>query len=581
MSFTISDTLLSRLSMTAVSLSGLAGLASAQFDFSIDWHSVTVGVPDSFTGTPITEGDILTPVTGIPALGPLPTPGITISAGPGGLGLPGWAACVGHPGGTPGLVEVDAFSYGKDYPMNDGSIAPGYPGDYLFSTDEFARGYIGPPFPPDLTTESPVVDHPADCWRNVMPMPPGPLPPMAFLAGHTGIVDGDGLPSGSGFAYPGTGLIEPDVMGFPNIGDNLDAVNWIDPNGGAPWPVYFSLDDGIFDPLSGVPGTNSAATMGVTGADIMVTNFPGGPPVLWAWANQLGLNLTGGPDDLDALAIWENGTGFFEPSKMPYDWLTGQTDMVLFSVRRGSAVIGMPDSIFGIPIEEGDILTTPMVNGLSPFPGIFCAAENIALATNRTMGVTYADDLDALDTLFEPIFDCNGNGMEDAIDIALGASTDGNMNGIPDECEFLVTPYCFCGSGAPCSNTDPNAGCANSTGQGALMGASGSTSVAADDLILTVSQLPPNQFAFMFKANNAIGPFVFGDGFRCAGGALVRFGVQNSGATGTISKGPGLAATYGIAPYSTYRFHCWYRDPLGPCGSGFNTPNAISVTFLP
>ncbi|MEZ5975726.1 MAG: hypothetical protein R3E96_13060 [Planctomycetota bacterium] len=50
--------------------------------------------------------------------------------------------------------------------------------------------------------------------------------------------------------------------------------------------------------------------------------------------------------------------------------------MLLFSVRRGSWVIGQPDSIFGIPIEEGDILTTPLptaMGGVSPFPGIFIA----------------------------------------------------------------------------------------------------------------------------------------------------------------------------------------------------------------
>ena len=581
MSFTTFNASLLRLSLGALSLTGLAGVASAQFDFSIDWHSVTVGVPDSFTGTPITEGDILMPVTGMPALGPLPTPGIKISAGPGGLGLPGWAACVGHPGGTPGLVEVDALSYGWDYPMNDGSVAPGYPGDYLFSTDEFARGYIGPSFPPDLTTEAPPVDHPADCWRNVLPLPPGPLPPMAALAGHVGVVDGNGLPSGSGFAYPGTGLIEPDVVGFPNIGDNLDAVNWMSPGDPGFFPVYFSLDDAIFDGLSGVPGSNSAATVGVTGAEILVTPAPGGPPVVWAWGLQLGLNVLGEHDDLDALAIWENGSGVFEPSAVPYDWLTGQTDMVLFSVRRGSPVIGMPDSIFGIPIEEGDILTTPLAGGVSPFPGIFCAAENIALATVRTMGVVYGDDLDALDTLYKPIFDCNGTGVEDAIDIVLGTSPDGNMNGIPDECELLTTQYCFCGTGAPCGNIDPNAGCANSTGQGALLSASGSSSVSADNLVLTVSQLPVNVFAFMFRANNAIGPTPFGDGFRCVGGGLIRFGVQNSGATGTITRGPGLAAAYGIAPFTTYRFHCWYRDPAGPCGFQFNTPNAITVSFLP
>ncbi|HIG12510.1 MAG: hypothetical protein ABGY71_04125 [bacterium] len=33
------------------------------------------------------------------------------------------------------------------------------------------------------------------------------------------------------------------------------------------------------------------------------------------------------------------------------------------------------------------------------------------------------------------VFDCNKNGIQDAVDIALGSSADANNNGIPDECE--------------------------------------------------------------------------------------------------------------------------------------------------
>lgn len=32
-------------------------------------------------------------------------------------------------------------------------------------------------------------------------------------------------------------------------------------------------------------------------------------------------------------------------------------------------------------------------------------------------------------------YDCNGNGVEDAVDISIGSSSDANANGIPDECE--------------------------------------------------------------------------------------------------------------------------------------------------
>jgi len=37
-------------------------------------------------------------------------------------------------------------------------------------------------------------------------------------------------------------------------------------------------------------------------------------------------------------------------------------------------------------------------------------------------------------------FDCNGNGVEDAVDIAGGYSSDEDGNGVPDECEDAPTP---------------------------------------------------------------------------------------------------------------------------------------------
>ena len=36
------------------------------------------------------------------------------------------------------------------------------------------------------------------------------------------------------------------------------------------------------------------------------------------------------------------------------------------------------------------------------------------------------------------VFDCNENGIEDAVDIAVGSSSDANANGLPDECEGRV-----------------------------------------------------------------------------------------------------------------------------------------------
>lgn len=35
--------------------------------------------------------------------------------------------------------------------------------------------------------------------------------------------------------------------------------------------------------------------------------------------------------------------------------------------------------------------------------------------------------------------DCNQNGIEDAVDIAFGTSSDVDQNGVPDECEEVLT----------------------------------------------------------------------------------------------------------------------------------------------
>jgi len=114
--------------------------------------------------------------------------------------------------------------------------------------------------------------------------------------------------------------------------------------------------------------------------------FPAGAPALAIPAATLGLDLLGaGSDDLDALVFDDaDGSLGYSPG-----------DTVYFSVRRGSAVIGSPDSAFGVPIEEGDVLGPPAVAG--GFPALFVPAESLGLATSRTDGVAIGDELDALD----------------------------------------------------------------------------------------------------------------------------------------------------------------------------------------
>lgn len=429
--------------------------------FSIDFQGPTIGTPGGCFGIPITEGDILIPGPPFfPLLGGGPPPCVAAWGGPGpnpgpDLGLPLWAGAVGHPHGVPGLIEVDALSYGTDWDLNLG--VPWAP-LWSFSVDEFAWGFPGMP-PPSVTSEgmAGANEASADVFLDLMIGPgpyPAPGPPMPDRA----IFDGNGLPPWGG---PGYSLLEPNPpnVGPFDYGDTLDALDVDEAVGPqyAPFPVYFSLDSFFPDPLEGPPvNSGSAAALGFVGGDVLVTTSPGALPVVYAPAPALGLDQLGGPDsdDLDALILWENGDGVYQPSQQPFDWHGGATDMLLFSVRRGSPIIGAPDSLWNVPIEEGDILCPPVVGGASPFPGIFIPAEMIGLGTMRTgtqnPWTGFADDLDALDVAADcnmngmpdpdDIFngfavDCNSNFVPDACDIATGTSLDCNNNGIPDECE--------------------------------------------------------------------------------------------------------------------------------------------------
>jgi len=175
--------------------------------------------------------------------------------------------------------------------------------------------------------------------------------------------------------------------------------------------IFFSMDSDFADPLemlyppinSGTAAGNFDANTGIAfvGGEVAVTTA-GGLPTLYASAAALGLDILAAgdedSDDLDALALWDdgaldaNGNPFFSPGK----------DVFLFSVRRGSAVIGAPDSRFNAPIEPGDVLEPPQPGGLSPFPAIYIAAEALGLATARAGVADYSDDLDALDVVPEP-----------------------------------------------------------------------------------------------------------------------------------------------------------------------------------
>ena len=194
----------------------------------------------------------------------------------------------------------------------------------------------------------------------------------------------------------------------------------------------------------------------------------------------------------------------------------------------------------------------------------------------------------------EPGEDCDGNGIPDRCDI-LGGANDADGNGIPDICEPGVDRFCVgegpAGTVGPCpcgNNVSPGSqtGCANSLGTGGTLDATGTTSIAAADLVLTVSGLPAGKpgifFAGNLQVNGGLGtPFV--DGLRCIGGNLVRINKIPSlaGGQGAYPQ-PGdmpIHQILGVSPGDTSYLQFWYRDPAGPCGTDANTTNALRVTW--
>jgi len=159
----------------------------------------------------------------------------------------------------------------------------------------------------------------------------------------------------------------------------------------------------------------------------------------------------------------------------------------------------------------------------------------------------------------------------------------------------LADVYCECTAAiSPCGNHGPSAlqaGCTNSTGQRAFLGPIGSLSISTDDLVLTAFGLPHDTGTLLLLGGGAKS-LPFGDGILCvSAGAkgVFRFPAQRAGPTGAIALGPGLVqATQTLFPQAgwihageTWYFQRWYRDPDGPCGSGFNLTNGLGLTFLP
>jgi hypothetical protein len=221
--------------------------------------------------------------------------------------------------------------------------------------------------------------------------------------------------------------------------------------------------------------------------------------------------------------------------------------------------------------------TSPLAGDFSLASGSAAidAGQNSAVPAGITLDYSgaprFVDDGSTVDT---------GSGSAPLVDIGAFEAT-----GLQ-----TILAYCFGdGSGTlcPCSNGGaPGRGCANGTyAGGALLTASGVPSISGDSLVLQVTASIPNQPGVFFLGNNAVAGgagALFGDGLRCAGGAVCRLQVVQGDFFGDLVSSVSVAATCALSAGDVRRAQWWYRDPAGSlCGNGFNLSNGLELLWLP
>ncbi|MFT4541871.1 MAG: hypothetical protein ACI841_003386 [Planctomycetota bacterium] len=162
-----------------------------------------------------------------------------------------------------------------------------------------------------------------------------------------------------------------------------------------------------------------------------------------------------------------------------------------------------------------------------------------------------------------------------------------DYNGYGSSGHFKIKPGATCGDDEPDGFSGYCDALLNSEGYRPVIHGTGSGSISNNDFGIWAAQLPASQFCLFYFGDSQT-QVPFGDGFRCVApgpqGILVRFPVQQAdscggvGLTIPIDNMPGGTQ---ISPGMNLNFQGWYRDPLGPGGSGFNLTNGLSVAFTP
>lgn len=276
------------------------------------------------------------------------------------------------------------------------------------------------------------------------------------------------------------------------------------------------------------------------------------------------------------------------PAQQFNDPLTAFDGVIDFAGTSGIAHLG-------ITAADGQMINVTNAADLALFTG----AGNIVLpidaaGTSTSSGagnlitqfVTAAEA--TVDVCYNYALDCNGNGIDDAVDISSGTSNDVFGDGIPDECQPSIIRFCEGdgsangGADCPCNNGQVGEGCDNGSGFGGILTGAGIPSIANDTLVLTASQIPAMSPGFFFGGNTATPAGTqnpFGSGLNCLVNPTRIQKIAMGGGSLPLMGAPSISMFLGLSPGDTTYFQFWYRNGMGNCVSSSNATNGLIVTW--
>lgn len=249
----------------------------------------------------------------------------------------------------------------------------------------------------------------------------------------------------------------------------------------------------------------------------------------------------------------------------------------------------------GISAQDVQIINVTAAADLALFTGVgnivlpvTAAGTSNASGSGNLITQFLTDAESSVNVCYNYAMDCNGNGIDDAVDVGMGTSNDLGGDGIPDECQPKIRRFCE-GDGAandgvdcPCTNGGIGEGCDNGLGFGGKLKATGNPSISNDTLVLTSTQIPMHSPGYFFGSTQAT-PMgtqnVIGSGLTCLLAPVRIQKIAMGGGSIPLAGAPSISVFMGLTAGETSYFQYWYRNNSGTCISDANATNGVIVTW--